>query len=195
MRQTRARRKPLNHLQMRRRLVLTWGDGFGPQPRVSFHGKDKVTERWMVLSRKHFNQKCYAKCGMTMRTQKKSEIRVLGKDRWYIDWCCCYYFVRNSLVHFLEALCTRIWSLDSWISVFSWHFCFVGCCCKVLTESFSRLCQPGSCVWWSPYLLCADCTCVLLCHGVYLCMCMWKCVGKVMNIQQIYSKPWPRHVL
>jgi len=36
-----------------------------------------------------------------------------------IDWCCFYYFVRNSLAALLEALCTRIFSLDSWISVFS----------------------------------------------------------------------------
>jgi len=35
------------------------------------------------------------------------------------DWCCFYYFVRNSLVALLEALCARIFSLDSWISVFS----------------------------------------------------------------------------
>jgi hypothetical protein len=32
----------------------------------------------------------------------------------------------------------------------------------------------------SPFLLCADCTFVLVC--VCLCMCMWKCVGKVINI-------------
>ena len=35
-----------------------------------------------------------------------------------IDWCCFYYFVRNSLVALLEALCARIFSWDSWISVF-----------------------------------------------------------------------------
>ena len=31
-----------------------------------------------------------------------------------IDWCCFYYFVRNSLVALLEALCARIFSWDSW---------------------------------------------------------------------------------
>ena len=36
-----------------------------------------------------------------------------------IDWCCFYYLVRNSLVASLDALCARILSLDSWISVFS----------------------------------------------------------------------------
>jgi len=35
-----------------------------------------------------------------------------------IDWCCFYYFVQNGLVALLEALCARIFSLDSWISVF-----------------------------------------------------------------------------
>ena len=34
-------------------------------------------------------------------------------------WCCFYYFVRNSLVTLLEALCARICCLDSWISSFS----------------------------------------------------------------------------
>jgi len=38
------------------------------------------------------------------------------------DWCCFYYFVRNSPVALLEALCARIFSWDSWISVFFWHF-------------------------------------------------------------------------
>jgi len=36
------------------------------------------------------------------------------------DWCCFYYFVRNSLVALLEALCARIFSWDSRISGFSW---------------------------------------------------------------------------
>ena len=35
-----------------------------------------------------------------------------------IDWYCFYYFVRNSLVALLEAPCARIFSWDSWISVF-----------------------------------------------------------------------------
>ena len=36
------------------------------------------------------------------------------------DWGCFYYFVRNSLVALLEALCARIFSWDSRISGFSW---------------------------------------------------------------------------
>jgi len=35
-----------------------------------------------------------------------------------IDWCCFSYFVRNSLVALLEALCARIFFLDPWTSVF-----------------------------------------------------------------------------
>jgi len=31
-----------------------------------------------------------------------------GKRERKIDWCCLYYFVRNSLVALLEALCARI---------------------------------------------------------------------------------------
>jgi len=38
----------------------------------------------------------------------------------HLDWCCFYYFVRNSLVALLEALCARIFSWGSWISGFSW---------------------------------------------------------------------------
>jgi len=30
------------------------------------------------------------------------------------DWCCFYYSVTNSLVALLEALCARMFSLDSW---------------------------------------------------------------------------------
>jgi len=112
------------------------------------------------------------------------------------DWCCFYYFVRNSLIALLEALCVRIFSWDSRISVFFWHFfacLFVLCvCARCLTKLFFCPSQPGSCAWLSPFLLCADCTCVLLC--VCLCMCLWKWVAKVINIWQIWAKPWRRHV-
>jgi len=100
-----------------------------------------------------------------------------GGDLKRIDWCCFYYFVRNSLVALLEALRARIFSLDSWISFFFDIF-FV--CAKSLTKSFFRPSHPGSCAWLSPFLLRADSTCVLVC--LCLCMCMWKCVGKVINI-------------
>ena len=56
-----------------------------------------------------FNVCCRVCCGVCCRV---------------IDWCCFYYFVRNSLVALLEALCSRIFSLDSWISVFSDIFFF-----------------------------------------------------------------------
>jgi len=103
-----------------------------------------------------------------------------------IDWCCFYYVVRNSLVALLEALCARIFSWDSWISIFPDIFScffFLCVCARSLTKPFFRPSKPGSCAWLSPFLLCADCTCVLVC--VCLCMCMWKWVGKVINIWQI----------
>jgi len=34
-------------------------------------------------------------------------IRLLAQWEQLIDWCCFYYFVRNSLVALLEALCAR----------------------------------------------------------------------------------------
>jgi len=95
-------------------------------------------------------------------------------------WCCFYYFVRNSLIALLEALCARILSLDSWISVFFWHFFFVCVCARSLTKSFFCPFQPGSCAWLLPFLLCADCTYVLVC--VCLSVCMWTCVSTVINI-------------
>jgi len=57
----------------------------------------------------------------------------------YIDWCCFYFFVINGLVALLEAQCVRIFSLDSWISVFFWHFfsvIFVFCFYKVFNKAF-----------------------------------------------------------
>ena len=53
-----------------------------------------------------------------------------------IDWCCFYYFVINSLVILLEDLCAWIFSLDSWISVFSIIFCFVCVCARSPTKPF-----------------------------------------------------------
>ena len=42
-----------------------------------------------------------------------------------IDWCCLYYFVGNSLGASLEALCARIFFLDSWMSVSDIFFPFL----------------------------------------------------------------------
>jgi len=48
-----------------------------------------------------------------------------------IDWCCFYYFVRNSQVALLEALCAQMFSSDSRIS----GFCdiFFLCVCNTHT--------------------------------------------------------------
>jgi len=98
---------------------------------------------------------CQNKKGSLPRSSKPAAQHIYGQ---MIDWCCVYYFVRNSRVSLLEALCARIISLDSWISVFpDIFFCFFfGVCARTLTKPFLRPSQPGSCAWLSPFLLCAD---------------------------------------
>ena len=95
-----------------------------------------------------------------------------------IDWCCFYYFVKNSLVALLEALCARIFFFRFVNIGFFWRFVFLCVCARSLTKPFFHPSQPGSCAWLLPFFLCADCTCVLVC----VCLCMWKCVGKVINV-------------
>jgi len=109
-----------------------------------------------------------------------------------IDWWWFHYCVRNSLVALLEALRARIfsfrfvnigfcfWKINTYIYIYIYIYSFVCVCARSLTHSFFCLSQPGSCAWLSPFLFCADCTCVLVC--LCLCMCMWKCVGKVIYI-------------
>jgi len=125
--------------------------------------------------------------GKEKRRTKKEGGNGVGKveERGYwggqdlIDWFCFYYFVRNGLVALLEAQCARIFFFRFVNIGFSWHFCcFV--CARSLTKPFFRPSQPGSCAWLLPFLLCADCICVLVCVCLY--MCMWKCSGKVINI-------------
>jgi len=41
------------------------------------------------------------------RTIRKSRTSLPGLNLSPFDWCCVYYFVRNSLVALLEALCAR----------------------------------------------------------------------------------------
>jgi len=99
---------------------------------------------------------------------------------WHFDWCCLYYFVRNSLLVVLEALCARIHFFEICEFLIFLAF-FFGCVCLCLQQkSFFNHSQPGTCAWLSAFLLCADYTCVILC--VCLCRCRWKCVGKVINI-------------
>ena len=72
------------------------------------------------------------------------------QQRILIDWCCIYYFVRNSLVALLEALSAQIFVFRiANIGVF-WFFFL---CARSLTKPFSRSSQPGSCAWLSPFLL------------------------------------------
>ena len=98
-----------------------------------------------------------------------------------IDWFRFYFFVRNSLVALLEALFDRI------LFRFEISFCWHCLCARVLSLTNAFLprfdpSQPGSCAWLSPFLLCADHTCVLV--RVCLCMCVWKCVSKVTNVNK-----------
>jgi len=58
-----------------------------------------------------------------------------------IDWCCFYYFVRNSPVALLEALCARIFSFRSVNIGFFLTFFFLLCVQGLLTKPS----QPGSC--------------------------------------------------
>jgi len=53
---------------------------------------------------------------------------------------------------------------------------------KILLQERVRSSQPGSYVWFSPFLLCAHPTCVLVCACLYV--CVWKCVIKVININK-----------
>ena len=87
------------------------------------------------------------------------------------DWCCFYYFVRNSLVTFLEAPCAQIFSLDSWISVLFWHFF---CVCKVSNKAFlPPLSTRLQCLVVAIPLVCwlYMCACVCVPLYVYLTMC------------------------
>ena len=57
---------------------------------------------------------------------------------------------------------------------------FVRVCARILflTQSFVCPSEPGSCAWLSPFFLCANHTCVLVC------VCLLKCVIKVVNINK-----------
>jgi len=83
------------------------------------------------------------------------------------DWCCFYCFVRNSLVALLEALCARIFSLDSWISGFSWHFFW--CVCKVSNKAFLLpLSTRLLCLVVAIPLVCWLYTCACVCVPLYV---------------------------
>ena len=104
----------------------------------------------------------------------------------FVDWYCFYYFTRDSLVAWLEALFVRfflIWILGV-LSFFRFFFVF-----SFISFKFSRACvcmcwssqlwpwqtyrrpQSGFCVWFSPFLVFANCTCVLVR------VCLRKCVN------------------
>jgi len=97
--------------------------------------------------------------------QRRGSSEGWGSGHPRFDWRCFYYFVRNSLVALLEALCARIFSLDLWILGFS-DFFFFGVC-KVSNNSSAPLKQapvPGR----------RHSSCVLIVH-VCLCVCASVC--------------------
>jgi len=51
-------------------------------------------------------------------------------------------------------------------------------CARSLTKPFFCPSQPGSCAWLSAFLLCAHCTCVLVC----VCFSTWVHIGRTANL-------------
>ena len=82
---------------------------------------------------------------MTSRSRSHSWTPQYRSVIFTIDWCCFYYFVRNSLVALQEAQCARIFSFRFVnISFVSEFFLFWVCvCARSLTKPFFRLSQPG----------------------------------------------------
>ena len=90
---------------------------------------------------------------------------------WLIDWCCCYYFVKDSLVALLETLCVRIFFF-SFVNIvfFSCHFFFW--CAKSLTKAFLPPLLTR--------LLCLVVAIPLVCW-LYMCACM--CVPLYVHVK------------
>jgi len=82
-----------------------------------------------------------------------------------IDWCCFYYFVRNSLVALLEALCARIFFFR-FVNIFFCLFFFwvQGLLQSLSTAHINQAPVPG----------CRHSSCVLIVH-VCLCVCASVC--------------------
>jgi len=166
-------------------LPCNWGlnDMSSPWPKWSLERNGMSSPNFVRL----VVQPCHRTSSGDGSTASPSETQSHGKQPCKshgIDWCCFYDFVRNSLVVLLEALCARIFSWDSWISVFP-DFLF-WCVCNVSNKallpplSTRLLCLVVAIPLVCWLYICAYCTCVLV--RVCLCMCMWKCVGKVINI-------------
>jgi len=91
------------------------------------------------------------------------------------DWCCFYYFVKNSLVALLKALCARISSWDSWISGFFRHFPILFWFVCVQGLSIKAFLLP-----LSTRLLCIVVVITFLCW-LYVCACV--CVPLYMRVK------------
>ena len=117
----------------------------------------------------NFEGRC---CDISVHICVHACLAMLQSMHMHFDWCGFYYFVRNSLVALLAALCARIFFFRFVNICFSWHLFFV--CARSLTKPFFRPYQPGSCAWLSPFLLCADCT-------LYMCACV--CVHLYVHVK------------
>jgi len=85
-----------------------------------------------------------------------------------IDWCCFYYYWKNSLAALPEALFPRIFMRFD-ISKCCLFFVFYCVCVRVSyffssKTPFLRSSQTGSWARFSPFLLCANHTCGLVCR-------------------------------
>jgi len=110
--------------------------------------------------------------GLRHKTRPFLEISCHQRVWFGFDWCCFHYFVRNSLVALLEALCARICSLDSRISVYVWLFFFCCCCCKVSNKAFLPPLLPR--------LLCLVVS-IPLVRWLYMCACV--CVPLYVHVK------------
>jgi len=95
------------------------------------------------------------------------------------DRLCFYYSVRNSLLALLETLFAPIYFFGdlSVLYFFFWLVCV--CVCQPFVfnthKTFFHPSQPGSFAWLSPFLLCANYTCVLVCVRIYMRVCVLFC--------------------
>jgi len=148
-----------------------------PAPRkIDSSGKECF---WQVIthgSRQHAHDRGWCRCGRkhthgTCRRRSDTITRNTSVEigQFFIDWCCFYYFVRNSLVALLEALCARIFCFGFVnIGVFP-DISFLVCKAFVSNKNLSP--APLN---QAPVPGCRHSSCVLIVH-VCLCVCASVC--------------------
>ena len=115
------------------------------------------------------------------RAQKLQKVK--GKKHCFVrfycfDWCCFYYFVRNSIVTLLKALCAEIFSFRfANIGFVSEFFFFCVCECKVSHKAFlAPLSTRLLCLVVFIPLVCRLYMCACVCVPLYVRvkMCRWS---------------------